>query len=98
MTVTFTYLNHCIEIDLPDPEDSNTIYITLSKAEGTFDPNVENAYITDFQHSAASEDPNSWLAEAVEVALASLNHRGIKYYESKSIQELEDFEPSDIPF
>ncbi|PSB40580.1 hypothetical protein C7B80_33085 [Cyanosarcina cf. burmensis CCALA 770] len=97
MTVTFTYLNHCIEIDLPDPEDSNTIYITLSKAEGTFDPNVENAYMTDFQHSAEAEDPNSWLAEAVEAAIATLGFRGIKYYEPKPVA-LTELEVSDIPF
>jgi len=98
MTVTFTYLNHYIEIDLPDPEDSNIIYITLSASEGTFDPNTENAYLTDFQHSATSEDPNSWLAEAVGVAIASLNHRGIRYYEPKPTQVSADFELSDIPF
>jgi hypothetical protein len=98
MIITFNYLNHCIEIDLPDPEDSDIIYITLSKAEGTFDPNIENAYLADFQYSAKGEDPNSWLAEAVGIAIASLNHRGIRYYEPKPVQVSADFELSNIPF
>ncbi|MBE9018580.1 hypothetical protein IQ272_20970, partial [Chroococcidiopsidales cyanobacterium LEGE 13417] len=77
---------------------SNTIYIILSKAEGTFDPNTENAYITDFQYSAKEEDPNSWLAEAIGVAIAQLNFLEIKYYEPKPIQISTDFELSEIPF
>lgn len=81
MIISLTYLDHCIKIDLPDPEDSNTIYITLSRIEGNYDPNTENAYLTDFQYSATSEDPNQWLAEAVGVAIAALSNRGIKYYE-----------------
>lgn len=80
MIVSFTYLSHSIEIDLPDPEDSNVVFITLSKASGTFDPNIESAYLADFQYNTQTKDPNQWIAEAVTIAISGLAQRGIHFY------------------
>lgn len=81
MIVSFTYLNHCIEIDLPDPEDSNVIYIALNKAPGTYNPKEETGFLGQFQYSAMDYDRNQWLAEAVGIAIKGLANWGIKYYE-----------------
>lgn len=80
MIVSFSYLNHCIEIDLPDPEDSNVIYISLTKAPLTFDPAQETGFLTSYQFSAVADDPNQWLAEAVSSAIRGLAHHSIEYY------------------
>lgn len=80
MVVSFTYLNHCIEIDLPDPEDSNIIYITLTKAALTFDPAQETGFLTSYQFTPVADDPNQWLVEAVSSAIRGLANRGIQYY------------------
>lgn len=80
MIVSFTYLSHQIDIDLPDPKNSNIIYITLAKAASTFDPAQETGFLTSYQFSAVADDPNQWLAEAVSSAIRGLAHHGIEYY------------------
>jgi hypothetical protein len=49
---------HHIQIEIPDPEDDNTIYVSIYRSKGTYDPNEYNAYLTDYQFSAESSDPN----------------------------------------
>lgn len=85
-TITFTYLKHRVEIKLPDPEEDNTIYTTIYREEGTYDPELYNAYLCDYQFSATSDDPNNWLIEAVKTAVTELGFRGINY-------SAEDLEP-----
>lgn len=80
MKIPLTYLNHCIEITLPDPTEDNTIFVTISRSSGTYDENLYNAYLTDYLFCAENADPNRWLAEAVESAIATLADRGIYYY------------------
>lgn len=80
MLVSLTYLSHCIEIDLPDPEDSNVIYITLTQSDSTFDPKKETGFLASYQISAVADDPNCWLVEAVTSVVSGLAHRGRKFY------------------
>lgn len=100
MIVSFTYLNHCIEINLPDPEDSNIIYISLTKAPGTYDCSQETGYLTDYCYTAQSSDRNQWLTEAVSIAIKGLANRGIKYYDQAPLvlPLATDIDVSDIPF
>jgi hypothetical protein len=100
MIVAFNYLDCCIEIDMPDPEDGNVIYITLNKAPGTYDPEKETGFLSSYQISAAEDDPNQWLAEAVSSAINGLGNRGIKYYEQRAIAPVlsADIDAGNIPF
>ena len=68
---TFTYLNHRIEIRLPDPSDDNTIHCIIYRVLGTYDAVLYNAYFDDFQFSAAGDDPNTWVLEGVRSAKLS---------------------------
>lgn len=85
--VCFAYLNHYIEIQLPEPKEDNTIYVNLWRADGTYDASLYNAYLTDYQFSATNNDPNQWLTEAISSAINVLANWGIKYYEPPSTPE-----------
>lgn len=100
MIVSFTYLGCCIEIDLPDPEDSNVIYIALNKAPGTYDPNEETGFLGSYQFSGVANDPNQWLVEAISSAIDGCAGRGMKYYEQPPLvpRGATDIDASDIPF
>lgn len=41
--IIFTYLNHRIEIQLPDPADDNTVYVSIYREPGTYDDTLYNA-------------------------------------------------------
>lgn len=81
MKTSIAYLDHIIEVELADPSVDNTIYVTLHRAEGTYDADLYNAYLDSYQFSATSDDPNQWLAEAIASASVQLGHFGFKYYE-----------------
>ena len=62
---TFTYLNHRIEIQLPDPTEDNTIHYTIYRVEGTFDDALYNSYVATYQFSTTGDNPNLWVIEAI---------------------------------
>ena len=64
------WLNHDISIELPDPKESNTIYVLICRQEGTYDPKQYNAYLAEYQFSAKSDDPNDWVLEGIRQAIA----------------------------
>lgn len=82
MKTSIAYLDHIIEVELADPSVDNTIYVTLHRAEGTYDTELFNAYLDSYQFSAASDDPNQWLTEAIASASARLEYLGIIYYKA----------------
>lgn len=84
-TAIFNYLNHHIRIELPDPEDHNTIYVEIHRQTGTYDPNEYNSYLTDYQFSAESHDPNDWVMEGVKSGIAELSSWGVKFYEQSPV-------------
>ena len=43
---TFTYLNHRIEIQLPDPTKGSTVEITFYRLPGTYDDALYHAFVT----------------------------------------------------
>lgn len=104
MKISFTYLNHYFEIELPDPEEENNIYVSLWRAKETYDPDLYNAYLTDYQFSATSPDPNQWLTEAISSAISTLAGWGIKYHDlpptptSTPNNSDDDNSDYDIPF
>lgn len=81
MKISLIYLGHRIEFQLPDPQVDNTIYVSLWRKEGTYNANLYNAYLVDFQFSATHEDPNDWLVEAISNAVNELANWGTRYYE-----------------
>lgn len=76
----FTYLNHRIEINLPDPSDDNTIHFTIYRVEGTYDESLYNSYICQRQFSGVADDPNQWVIEAINHAIRQLSFDGIEYH------------------
>ena len=76
-----SYLNHHIQIELPNPGDGNTIYVEIHRQMGSYDPNEYNPYLTDYQFSAESDDPNDWVLEGVKSAIASLSSYGVRFHE-----------------
>lgn len=80
-TAIFNWLNHHIRIELSDPDDDNTIYVFIYRQAGTYDPELYNSYLSDYQFSAESDDPNDWVVEGVKSALAQLNSWGVKFHE-----------------
>jgi hypothetical protein len=76
---TLSYLGFQIEIQLPDPSDDNTIHVAIHRAEGTYDPNLFNSYLTNYQFSANNPDPNVWLLEAMEIAITTLKQWDVAY-------------------
>ena len=77
---TFTYLNHRIEIELPDPSEDNTILCTIYRLPGTYDAVLYNEYFDNFQFSAAGNDPNTWVLEAISHAIKQLSFSGNEYH------------------
>ncbi len=86
-TAIFNYLNHHITIELPDPEDDNTIYVGIYRATGTYDPNEYNPDLNHYQFSAESPDPNDWVVEGIKSAIAELSTWGVKFHEQPPIVE-----------
>ena len=85
----FSYLNHRIEIELPDPTEDNTIKYTIYRQPGTYDEVLYNSYVTDFQFSATADDPNQWVVEAISSAIQQLGFvDGIEYH-TPPVQESE---------
>jgi hypothetical protein len=85
MQATINYLNCLITIDLPNPEEDNTVKVLIKRLPGSYNENLYNAYLKDFQFSGESEDPNDWILEALRHAIAS-----VKYY----VEPYAIFEPS----
>jgi hypothetical protein len=85
MQVTINYLNCLITVELPNPVDDNTIKVLIRRLPGTYNENLYNSYLKDFQFSGESEDPNNWILEALRHAIAS-----VKYY----VEPYAIFEPS----
>lgn len=82
MKATLSYLNCVIEVTLPDnPNEDNTVFVSISMAEGTYDPNLYTGYINDWQFSAESEDPNQWIFEALTSAIKCIGKRFSPYAE-----------------
>ncbi|MEQ8467665.1 hypothetical protein [Coleofasciculus sp. F4-SAH-05] len=80
---TLLYLNHYIRIEMPNPDVDNTIYVSICRASGTYDPDECKPHVTDYQLSAKSPDPNDWIKEAMDSAIATLDKLGVKYYNPK---------------
>lgn len=78
-TATLNYLDFRIEIQLPDPSEDNTIHVAIHRAEGTYNQNLFNSYLTNYQFSANNLDPNTWLLEAMETAIATLKQWDVAY-------------------
>ena len=97
-TAVFEFLNHRIHISLPDPDDSNEIYVEIYRKAGTFNPDLYNAYRTHYQFSADSNDPNDWVVEGVKSALIELAGYGEKFHESRAKVEPTAQDYEDIPF
>jgi hypothetical protein len=97
---TFNYLNHNIQIEVPDPEDTNTIYVTICRAKGSYDPEIYNSYLTDYQFSAESNDPNDWVVEGIKSAIRELSGWGVKFHEPPPVAaaDWDDNLDDDIPF
>ena len=77
---TFIYLNHRIEIELPNPEEDNTILCTIYQLPGTYDSTLYSGFVDNFQFSACNEDPNLWVLEAVNQAVLQVSFSGVEYY------------------
>jgi hypothetical protein len=99
-TAIFNWLNHHIRIELPDPEDDNTVYVEIHRQTGTYDPQLYNSYLTDYRFSAESNDPNQWVVEGAKSAIAELSGWGVKFHESKSasVAAVVGEDEDDIPF
>ena len=76
----FTYLNHRLEIQLPDPTEDNTIKYTIERLPGTYDDTRYHSYFGCYQFSAANDDPNLWVVEAISSAIQQLAFSEIEYY------------------
>ena len=77
---TFIYLNHRIEIELPLAAQDNTILCSIFHLPGTYDEILYNSFVTNFQFSAAGDDPNTWILEAIASAIQQLGFRGDEYH------------------
>ena len=113
-TATLNYLNYVITVELPDPNEDNTICVAIHRLEGTYDKEDYNSYVDHFQFSAEDNDPNKWLLEALQCAIDNLSSGGDVYFKSPPFQAAFDesvnqyFEglpstnidcdPDDIPF
>ena len=102
-TAIFNYLNHHIRIELSDPEDDNTIYVSVYRATGTYDPNEYNPDLNHYQFSAESNDPNDWVMEGVKSAIAELDAWGVRFHERITPVPVatavgSELEIDDIPF
>lgn len=99
-TAIFNYLNHHIRIGLSDPEDDNTIYVSIYRQTGTYDPNEYNPDLNHYQFSAESNDPNEWVMEGIKSAIAELSSWGVKFHELSPVPvaAADSVEWDDIPF
>lgn len=77
---TFTYLDHRIEIELPDPTEDNTIHCSIFRLPGTYDAVLYNDFVTNYQFSAVEDDPNLWVVEAIKSAIQQLAFSGNEYH------------------
>ena len=93
----FTYLNHRIEIQLPDPSEDNTVEITFYRLPGTYDETLYNDFVTNYQFSAEADDPNQWVLEAITIAIQQLGFSGNVYHHTPPVQALEQAELSNEP-
>ena len=89
MQATLTYLNHRIEIELPDPTEDNTVFCTIYQLPGTYDAVLYSGFVTKFQFSACNEDPNLWVLEAVNQAVLQVSFSGVEYHTAPPIPPLE---------
>lgn len=90
---TFTYLNHRIEIELPDPTEDNTIHYTIYRVPGTYDDALYNDFVAAYQFSAAGDDPNLWVFEAIGSAIRQLSVSGNEYYTQPQEPDVDDSLP-----
>jgi hypothetical protein len=98
---TFNYLSHHVRIELPDPEDSNTIYVSIYRQPGTYDPEIYGSGLNHYHFSASSSDPNDWILEGIKSAIVELNGSGVKFHEPPPVPvaaALDDDLDNDIPF
>ncbi len=78
--VTFNYLNFTIQIELPNPHEDNTVRVAIYRVEGTYDSSLYNSFLTNYQFSADNLDPNNWVLEAIETAIATLKRWDVAYF------------------
>ena len=91
---TLTYLNHRIEIELPNAAEDNTIKYTIYRQPGTYDESLYGSYVSDFQFSAAGDDPNQWVVEAISSAIQQLGFvDGIEYHTPPQEPDIDDSLP-----
>lgn len=97
--VTIELLNCIITVNLPDAEDDNTVLVEIHRKKGTFDSASYNSFLKNFQFSAESLDPNKWVLEALDAAIATISSYGILYaplptgiYEYQLIPNYRDFD------
>lgn len=89
----FTYLKHRIEIQLPDPTEDNTIHYTIYRLPGTYDDALYNSYVACYQFSAAGDDPNQWVLEAISSAIQQLTFQGAEYHTQPQEPDVDDSLP-----
>ena len=93
----FTYLNHRIEIELPHPEEDNTVLCTIYRLPGTYDAVLYNDYVDNYQFSAVGDDPNQWVLEAISHAIKQLEFSGLEYHTAPPVRAKEWAELSNKP-
>ncbi|GAX45770.1 hypothetical protein NIES4075_67910 [Tolypothrix sp. NIES-4075] len=105
MQATINYLNCLITVDLPNPEEDNTVKVFVKRLPGTYDKNLYYAGLTNFQFSAESENPNDWILEALKHAIASIEYYVTPYAVSElpaiiktEIDESSEEEYENFPF
>lgn len=89
----FTYLNHRIEIQLPDPTEDNTIHFTIYRLPGTYDDTLYNAFVDNYQFSATEDDPNLWVVEAIKSGIQQLSFSGNEYHTPPQEPDVDDSLP-----
>lgn len=97
-TAVINYLDHIIEIKLDSPDEGNDIKIAIHSIY--YEPeDSSQGYLTDYQFSAESPNPNKWLLEAIDSAIWQLNNRGVRFsdYNPKS-EELTEIDESIFEF
>ncbi|AFZ27274.1 hypothetical protein Cylst_5240 [Cylindrospermum stagnale PCC 7417] len=98
MQAKLIYLNHEITVTLPDPAEDNTVKVCINKLPGTYDEILYNAYLTNFQFSGDSVDPNNWILEALEAAIKTISGYGTVYAEITTGEQHSSEDLGDNPF
>ena len=90
MQATINYLNVEIQVSLPNPEEDNTVKVVIHRLPGTYNETLYNSYLRNFQFSGESIDPNNWILEALNWAIAELKGYGMEYNEETAVESSKD--------